>query len=212
MTVNWRNLHRACKLLLDYSYIFVALFGFVPYFQLVESYIPIFLDPWSTWHSGIDWCIQKNLHSYLYQLFQVGNIPFRMLKQYISWGALCYLAFCILWTSHNHSFFWLTCRIKFWEENVLISCLLNSSLIDELRRWLKGCWSWARNLSQQGGIHGNPASGNLQALSYWQSQWNTYLTNTYHKIRVGAVGAVGVRIWKSLQTSNLIGCPAYFKM
>lgn len=139
MTVNWRNLHRACKLLLDYSYIFVALFGFVPYFQLVESYILIFLHPWSTWHSGIDWCIQKNLHSYLYQLFQVGNIPFRMLKQYISWGALCYLAFCVLWTSHNHSFFWLTCRIKFWEENVLISCLLNSSLIDELGRWLKGC-------------------------------------------------------------------------
>ena len=42
-------------------------------------------------------------------------------------------------------------------------------------------------------------SGNHQAPSHLHGQWNTYLTDTYHKTRVGGVGA---RIRKNLQANK----------
>ena len=80
-----------------------------------------------------------------------------------------------------------------------ILCQLNSSPINVLGNWCLAGWQGAWVLqAQQGGIHGNPASGNHPCMQppSWHChtekvQWrNTYLTLYSWIMRVAGLGAI----------------------
>ena len=61
-------------------------------------------------------------------------------------------------------------------KRVFTQQILESSTIDDVGSWcVKGWWSRAAIRHEEGGIHGNPASGHHQRHRHTESnQWNTY--------------------------------------